>query len=83
MPLTDKKTQFQLALLDFGISEDLSEQAWQQDSWTEATKVLRFCGKHYFTLVEINSLLRAALGLLKNDGGSWGDISVAWKGRKG
>jgi len=83
MPSTDKKTQFQLAMLDYGISEEASELAWQQDSWTEATKVLRFSGKHCFTLTEINCLLRSALGLLKNEGGSWDDIAKAWHGRKG
>lgn len=82
MPVTDKKTQFQLVLLDYGIQEDSSELAWCQDSFIEATKVLRFCGKHYFTLFELNSLLRAALGLIKNEGGSWGDIATAWRVRE-
>lgn len=82
MPLTDKKTQFQLALLDFGIPEVATQLAWEQDSWVEATKTVRFSDKHVRALPEIKAMFVVALDLYK-DRDSWEDIARAWKGRKG
>lgn len=82
MPLTDKKTKFQLTLLEFGVPEAAAELAWEQDSWVEATKTVRFSGKHCRNLPEIKAMFVVALDLYK-DRDSWEDIARAWHGRKG
>jgi hypothetical protein len=84
MPVTDRKTKFQLTLMEFGVPEVATEQAWGEDSWVEATKTIRFAGKHCRALPEIRAMFYAALDLPKHNGEEhWDDVARAWHGRKG
>jgi len=80
---TDKKTKFQLALVEFGVSEETSELAWQQDSWTQAILILRFGGKCTYSLPEIRAMFYVALDLPRSGEEHWEEVGRAWHGRKG
>jgi hypothetical protein len=83
MPLTDKKTKFQLTMLEFGVPEATAELAWLQDSWTEATKTIRFSSGNCRSLPEIRAMFYAALGLPRHKGEEhWDDVARAWHSRK-
>ena len=77
MPLTDKKTKFQLTLLECGVSEEASELAWQQDSWTEVAKIVRFSGGRCLPLPEVRGLLYAALDLPRGPYESWNHLGLS------
>jgi hypothetical protein len=77
--MTHKHDAFVLSVLDY-VDQATAERAWAHDSWTEAVKILRFEGKHVFTLMEAKVIMCDALEIPVSERG-WDAVALKWNTR--